>query len=142
MEYKFTGTTSPWRWEMNLKHKQIQLCGGKPTYDLTVIDFARWGMNRATPRFRTMDDGLNIMKPANTWTIVAPGREHHQDWFQLIDHPDANLIAAAPDLLNAAIKLEEKLSFTRMHVPDALSVNIREAHDELISAIKKALNIQ
>jgi hypothetical protein len=30
-----------------------------------------------------------------------PGEEHHSEWNQDIEHPDAKLIAAAPDLLEA-----------------------------------------
>jgi hypothetical protein len=59
---------------LNRKSKQVQLCGGVPRFDLTVMDFVRWGI---------------------------PGRDHHADWFQTIDHPDAHLIAAAPTMLEA-----------------------------------------
>lgn len=74
-------------------------------FDLTVMDFARWGMGRAVPRFRdTSVDGMNLMdrlcdKPE--WIAPEPGREHHKRWHQLVTHPDARLMAAAPDLLEA-----------------------------------------
>jgi len=29
---------------------------------------------------------------------IVPGRERHADWFKEIDHPDARLIAAAPEI--------------------------------------------
>jgi hypothetical protein len=99
-------TPGPWRWEFNQKHKSVQLVGGlRPQYDLTVMDFARWGLSGAVPRFRdTAEDGLNLMdrlcdKPE--WIAPAEGRHHHRDWFQFVIHPDARLIAAAPDLLAA-----------------------------------------
>ena len=41
------------------------------------------------------------MARAESFAVVAPGREHHASWFKLIDNPDANLIAAAPELLDA-----------------------------------------
>lgn len=41
----------------------------------------------------------NIM----SFAAIIPGREHHQSWAREIDHPDARLIAASPDLL-AALK--------------------------------------
>ncbi len=93
-------TPGPWRWELNEKSKQLQLCGGVPKFDLTVIDLERWGMDSAIARFRTGGDGLNIMKRATEFGVAVQGREHHSQWFKAIDHPDANLISAAPDLLS------------------------------------------
>lgn len=94
-------TPGPWRWEINLKSKKIQLCGGVPRHDLTVMDFARWGIQGAAPRLREDVDRMNIMHRCDRWAKVVPGREHHADWFQTVDHPDMRLIAAAPDLLAA-----------------------------------------
>lgn len=95
-------TPGPWRWEINPKGRTIRLCGGaRPLYDLIVMDFVRWGMVNAQPRFTV--DGL--MCKAEDFKRVAPNREHHAAWFQLLSHPDANLIAAAPDLLALAKKL-------------------------------------
>lgn len=103
-------TPGPWRWEVNPKHKQVELCGGKPRFDTTVMEFVRWGMNSAQPRFNAsiLDTPHCVMKNAIEFALAAPGREHHTDWFRLIDHPDANLIAAAPDLLAA---LDEILNY-------------------------------
>lgn len=98
-------TPGPWRWEFNAEHKSVDLVGGKPMFDLTVMDFARWGMGGAVPRFRdTAEDGFNLMdrlcdKPE--WIAPEPGREHHKRWHQLVIHPDARLMQAAPDLLDA-----------------------------------------
>lgn len=98
-------TPGPWRWEFNANHKSVHLVGGLPTYDLTVMDFARWGMGGAVPRFRdTAEDGFNLMdrlcdKPE--WIAPEPGREHHKRWYQMVTHPDARLMEAAPDLLDA-----------------------------------------
>jgi hypothetical protein len=70
-----------------------------PRYDLIVIDFVRWGMSNAAPRFNTErpGSGLNIMERADRFGLIVPGREHHAEWFKAIDHPDARLIEAAPD---------------------------------------------
>lgn len=95
-------TPGPWRWELNEKSKQLQLCGGESPFDLTVIDFDRWGMNGAVARFRADVRGMNIMHHARDFAVIAPGREHHADWFKLLSHPDADLIAASPDLLTFA----------------------------------------
>jgi len=91
-------TPGPWRWEINVKGYQLQLCGGTPRFDKTVLNFIRWGMGSATARFRTE---INLMSPANDFAEVVQGREHHAEWFQTINHPDARLIAAAPELLEA-----------------------------------------
>jgi predicted urease superfamily metal-dependent hydrolase len=98
-------TPGPWRWEYNAKHRAVHLVGGKPAFDLTVMDFARWGTQGAVPMFRdTAVDGMNMMdrlcdKPE--WLAVEIGREHHKRWHMLVSHPDARLMEAAPDLLAA-----------------------------------------
>jgi hypothetical protein len=100
-----THTPGPWRWEFNAAHKSVHLVGGRPQYDLTVMDFSRWGMGGAVPRFRdTAEDGMNLMdrlcdKP--DWISPATGREHHKSWFQLVIHPDARMMAAAPEMAAA-----------------------------------------
>lgn len=102
-------TPGPWRWEFNQKSKSIALVGGVPRFDLTVMDFERWGMNGAIPRMRdTATDGMNIMHKVcdrPDWIQAFPGREHHADWCAGLTQPDLRLIAAAPDLLAALIAL-------------------------------------
>lgn len=96
-------TPGPWRWEFNAEHKRVHLVGGRPRFDLTVMDFDRWGMNRATVSFRdTSEDGMNLMfklHERTDWIAPEAGREHHKSWHQLVTHPDARLMAAAPELL-------------------------------------------
>jgi len=100
-------TPGPWRWEYNAKHKSVQLVGGKPQYDLTVMDFERWGMSGAVPRFIEPSESMNglmIMHrlcDRKDWVEPFPHREHHADWCAAVTHPDARLMAAAPDLLEA-----------------------------------------
>jgi hypothetical protein len=92
-------SSGPWRWELNEKSRRIQLCGGVPRHDLIVMDFVRYGMNNAAPRFNSElpQSRLNVMRRAEEFGIIVTGREHHSDWFKGINHPDAQLIEAAPD---------------------------------------------
>lgn len=98
-------TPGPWRWEYNAKHKSVHLVGGRPMYDLTVMDFVRCGMGGATIRLRDpAHDGLQLMHKLHDfdeWIAPFPGREHHADWCAAVTHPDARLIAAAPELYAA-----------------------------------------
>lgn len=106
---EMTHTPGPWRWEINRKHKSINLCGGLPagTYDKTVLGFERYGMNGAAPVFHnwTKDGWGGAPKRVYELAVEQKGREHHADWFALIDHPNARLIASAPDLLEALMKI-------------------------------------
>jgi len=95
-------TPGPWRWEINLNGKSLHLVGGRPQFDLTLMDFERWGMGGATVRFRDLAfDGMNLMHKLHErpdWIHSFEGRKHHADWCADVIHPDARLIAAAPDL--------------------------------------------
>lgn len=98
-------TPGPWRWEINQQSKILHLVGGRPQYDLTVMDFDRWGMHRATISLRdTAHDGMNLMHKLHErsdWIAPFPGRAHHAAWCMNVIHPDARLMAAAPCLLKA-----------------------------------------
>lgn len=85
-----------WRWVVNPKTHSVELSEG--TYGNLVMGFRRWGMGSATPLFNV--DGRLV--PAHELAKPEPGREHHADWWRIIDHPAARLIEAAPVLLAAA----------------------------------------
>lgn len=123
-------TPGPWRWEINLKAKQLQLCGGDPkggfgAYDHTVMDFVRWGMSGAQPRF--LDAEATLLTEASTFATEVEGREHHAAWFQTLSHPDARLIAAAPCLLEAL-----------KYVLSAHGEQLHDAFDQAHKAILRA----
>lgn len=102
-------TCGPWTWDLSLASKRIVLLGGKPKYDLTVLDFVRWGMNGAAPRFRTGPENMNIMKHGEKFGAIRKDREHHADWSQWVNHPDALLMENAPTDIAALIAEVERL---------------------------------
>lgn len=106
---KIQHTPGPWRWEINESSKSLSLVGGKPMYDLTIIQPTRWGTRSATLMIRdTAHDGMNIMHKLHErrdWIKPFHGRSHHADWCANVIHPDMCLIAAAPELLAALVEL-------------------------------------
>jgi acyl-coenzyme A synthetase/AMP-(fatty) acid ligase len=85
-------TPGPWRWEVRPKDNRVELISSKNGD--SVLRTARWGMFGAMLEF--VKDGLfchitEFMKP-------FPRRDHHASWMQTIEHPDARLIAASPNL--------------------------------------------
>jgi len=89
---------------VNRKSKDIKLVGGHPQFDKTVMDFERWGMGGASPRFALQFGDSHIMTrlcDRLEWIQPFSGRSHHADWCAGVIHPDARLIEAAPELLEA-----------------------------------------
>lgn len=114
-------TPGPWRWQLNLGSKSLMLVGGRPMFDKTVMQFDRWGMSGATPMFNgeIAGDKYNVMHKVHErpdWIAPFPGREHHADWCATVTHPDALLMAAAPDLKAALEGL--LLEYQHIHPTD------------------------
>ena len=133
-------TPGPWRWEINEKSREVHLSGGRPAFDLSVLDFVRWGMGGASPRFNVAGrDGLNLMHRADEFAVPVAGREHHSYWFQGLSHPDADLIAAAPDLLAACRLVHALGEAERREGSDALWTDeFRSIFEAANAAIDKA----
>lgn len=98
-------TPGEWRWQINVTARTVEL---RTTSHEIVIDFARWGMSGATPRFRREIEGGTILENACEWAEPVPGREHDAQWFRSLNHPDAALIAAAHNALPALLDTAER----------------------------------
>lgn len=86
-------TRGPWAWFGNTKNEELHLAttyGGRKF----VMAFRRWGMSSAQPCFYS--GGLR----RDAGEFVDYEREYRDD-VREIDHPDARLIAAAPELLES-----------------------------------------
>ena len=129
-------TPGPWRWKLNTKSKRLSLVGGKPMFDLTIIEPTRWGMGSATLLIRdTAHDGMNIMHKLherNDWVRPFPFRSHHLDWCAAVKHPDMQLIEAAPDLLEALQSVLRAYGHEELSAGESMSV------DRARAAIAKA----
>lgn len=87
-------TPGPWYWEGNLKIRSISIISMKSGHP-TVMDFKRWGMNGAAPRFKR--DGS--MQRPDEGGMVKTRMEHTNDFYH-INHPDARLIEKAPEYVS------------------------------------------
>ena len=102
-------TPGPWFWNVNMRsrcaHLESQARGSMLE---TVIDFTRWGIGGAAPRFR---DGEDLMQRVDMLLRPVEGREHHLRWYATVHHPDAELIARTPVLLESLCnELEQQRS--------------------------------
>lgn len=133
-------TPGPWRWEINLRQKCISICGGNIPFDLTVMDFIRWGVQSAMPRFITDNWGHGAtMTDSKELTKIVKGREHHKSWFQTIDNPDANLIATAPEMLEALIGLMKGVN--KLPPLTAIQGVLTKEWDVCIELLKSRFNL-
>lgn len=95
-------TPGPWRWFADSTGR-VRL----ETPDrgrLVVMDFGRLGMHAAQPRFAVMEDA----HPRGRRGGILENAANLIDGNGEINHPDARLIAAAPDLLAALLASERE----------------------------------
>jgi hypothetical protein len=135
-------TPGPWRWEINRKHKSINLCGGLPagTFDKTVLGFECYGMGGAAPVFHNWTAGGWGGAPKRCYELAVEqvGREHHAGWFALIDHPNAHLIAAAPELLDSLLDFIFVYGMNNAE-PEELRVSLGNIIGKAKDAARKAI---
>ena len=140
-------TPGPWEWFGNTKMAEVYLAtthSGR----VFVMDFARWGMSLAQPRFQVRYEGglgcmrkLSELEGDNAPKMVAS----HRKEFVGIGHPDAALIASARALLPAALEdvrqLRDALIRAQTALYDAMHVGhlSRAYHDSVAAVIDAAL---
>ena len=111
-------TPGPWQWFGNTKTRDVYLA----TIDrgrVFVMDFVRWGMTGAQPRFQVrLGEGGGVMRGVGEFgdeeSPLGPKFEvSYRRQFVGIGHPDAAFIAAArtavPDLIDEVERLRAKL---------------------------------
>lgn len=127
---EFRHTPGPWVW-----HKRDKSCNGELLLVhphrgfLAVMDFARHGMQGGQPRFATWkgDQRENmggIMRPAKELDVAA--------------HPDAMVMAAAPELLESC---EALLAIVIDAIMYGMPVTpaVADARNNAVAAINKAI---
>lgn len=90
-------TPGPWEWHVDPKYKMARLMSMTRMRPI-VMSFERWGMNRAAPEFR--DAEKDLLYRVEHWLPT----ERRGMYFD-IDHPDARLMQAAPDIYEALAEL-------------------------------------
>ena len=131
-------TPGPWRWELSRVARKVELCGGgmrKGTYDWRVLSFRRWGTQDAQPEFWTWEGNIGTPELAKDLAAPVKDREHHADWFATINHPDAILIANAPNLYEALDVCERALTAWAGQVT---TVDLTHAEQSLFAAQEQA----
>jgi hypothetical protein len=127
-----------------MSSKSIELVGGGGrAFDLTIMEPRRWGMNSATLWFRDpAEEGMNLMRAPHevpAWIPPFPDEKHHASWRLNLTHPDARLIACAPELLAALEKAHAELANSP---GDIWSPEGARNHEERQELIRKARGVK
>ncbi len=98
-------TPGPWNWYGRKDQHRIFLA--TPKRGITVVmDFTRWGTQGAQPRFHS-EEPLGILRPVAE--LLDPDQNRDSNPIIIVNHPDARLIAAAPDLYDACREVMDML---------------------------------
>jgi hypothetical protein len=86
-------TPGPWRWRGNTESRHLRL--QTPHHSgLTVMDFVRWGMQGARPRF-AVDHIMHTADEMVVYEVAAWSKDIYRKDAVGIEHPDAEFIAHA-----------------------------------------------
>lgn len=132
-------TSGPWRWFGNTQTKEIYLA----TVDRGrqfVMDFVRWRRRYAQPRFQVHDGKLGIMVPSSKLCRYEVAKDivgihnknadvYRQDITEIV-HPDARLIALAPEFYSVCKRAVETNVVTDPALADEMML--------LLNAVKTA----
>jgi hypothetical protein len=144
-EIALAATKGPWQWFGNTKMHEVYLATVNRGR-VFVMDFVRWGMRSAQPRFQTRFEGAPIDYGRMQSLGDLAAQEHPQGpkfevpyrrQFQGIGHPDAEHIAAnSPDVTLKLIERIERLEAAATKVVGGnLSIPELEEALEALSAV-------
>jgi len=140
-------TPGPWVWRGNAHAQDVYLStrhGGRRI----VMGFKRWGTANAQPTFRgqnSLEDAKDLLKfevGDPSVTGVAEARENNSVYrlhIADIDHPDARLIEAAPEMWDLIVELFEdpKLSLIIGGNPNRVNA-LMERAEKLRAKVRRA----
>ena len=123
-------TAGPWKWSGNTEVRDMRL-QAQHHGGLTVMDFERWGMQSACPRFAKnwamyrADEMVEYQVHQLGW--VDKSEPPYRADISGIDHPDARFIAAAREDVPALLAEVQRLREERHSTNEALDDAVREA---------------
>lgn len=98
------------------------------------MDFSRWGMRGASPRFPV----AGLMRRVDSLAKDIPGQEHNNSWNQTTAHPNALIMALAPDLYRSLLATEAYLEdLEKVDVLDARGKALLDAAKKLLDSFRK-----
>jgi hypothetical protein len=121
-------TPGPWKWTQRLGSKETNLVHPHNGW-LIVMDFVRLGMTSAQPRFAVWEGE----ERGNMGGVMVKASE-----MEVHEHPDARLIAAAPDLLAACKALVEHLAADLAALDDRGEESFRRIARQAAAAVALA----
>lgn len=110
-------TPGPWKWDLRKTCSDVKIVTTH-SGQYYVMGFVRWGMQGAAPTFQVYDEyagpvterGSHGMRRADILAKSYPGKEHHVGFDDYPDHPDAEFIVAARQLVPQLIEAVEYLA--------------------------------
>ncbi len=127
-------TPGPWGWFGN-PYRGVHIAA-KHSGRRFVMQFARWGMQAAQPRFQLNDRMVNAaellkFEVGDRDVTGLTAAKANSSVYRLdvidIDHPDARLMIAAPDLLSAAQGIRRWSIDSATPIPDEFFRPLRDA---------------